>query len=580
VGAVSRADSLSSALEQLTLLGSEQDRDAITRLRDRLTARRLRVLVAGEAKRGKSTLVNALLGRQVLPVGVLPLTALATTVRYGADEVVTAEFAEGRTEALPVSALDDLVTERGNPGNRRGLRAVTVLTNARLLARGVELVDTPGTGSVHSHNTLEAESAIATMDAAVFVLTADPPVSASERELIARVAGLSAEMFVVLNKADRLGHQDLAEVLAFTAQVVSDAAGRALRVYPVSARAALGGGGDAGFAEFAGDFSDYLDIAGAADLRRSVAGHAARLAESLRDEAAVARRAAQMRGDDASQQVRAFAARLAAVRDRRRDAADLVRGQSSRMLRDLNQSAALAERDCTLQVRRQLDEMLDGELGGSPAADIERAGRAKLAELTVAEAEAWRCDRTGHLEAGLSALDERLTDALRAELDAVRQAASALLGLDLTAAAPARRLVPDVRFFYQAADEAGQTELLAGAIRRHLPGEAGRSRARERLRREAADLMSRQLGRARGDLQYRLAEAARQLAAGVDARFAEGTGRLENALADADALRGATSQEVASRDLELAGRLAAVDQVLALLAQSTVQTADHSGVCP
>lgn len=42
--------------------------------------RRLGVLVAGEAKRGKSTLVNPLLGRPVLPTGVIPVTAVATTV--------------------------------------------------------------------------------------------------------------------------------------------------------------------------------------------------------------------------------------------------------------------------------------------------------------------------------------------------------------------------------------------------------------------------------------------------------------------------------------------------------------------
>ena len=47
---------------------------------DRLDAARLRVLVVGEAKRGKSTLVNAMLGREVLPSSVTPLTAVTTTV--------------------------------------------------------------------------------------------------------------------------------------------------------------------------------------------------------------------------------------------------------------------------------------------------------------------------------------------------------------------------------------------------------------------------------------------------------------------------------------------------------------------
>jgi ribosome biogenesis GTPase A len=76
---------LASALGELAALGTPRDAEQIAALRGRLDAARLRVLVVGEAKRGKSTLVNALLGREVLPAGVTPLTAVATTVRYGDD---------------------------------------------------------------------------------------------------------------------------------------------------------------------------------------------------------------------------------------------------------------------------------------------------------------------------------------------------------------------------------------------------------------------------------------------------------------------------------------------------------------
>ncbi len=196
-------DPLLRALTELSGLDGD-DLASVDDLHGRLAERRLRVLVAGEAKRGKSTLVNALLGRPLLPMGVTPLTAVVTTVRYGKDESATAVFRTGRTESFPLTKLDDLVTERSNPGNRRGLASVTVVVDAPVLARGVELVDTPGTGSVYAHNTAEAEAALETMDAAVLVLTADPPVSASERELMARVAKLSVTMFVVLNKADYL----------------------------------------------------------------------------------------------------------------------------------------------------------------------------------------------------------------------------------------------------------------------------------------------------------------------------------------------------------------------------------------
>jgi CrcB protein len=66
-------------------------------LRRRLDAQVLRVLVAGEAKRGKSILLNALLGRDVLPTGVTPVTAVATTVRFGDPESVVVRFGNGAT---------------------------------------------------------------------------------------------------------------------------------------------------------------------------------------------------------------------------------------------------------------------------------------------------------------------------------------------------------------------------------------------------------------------------------------------------------------------------------------------------
>jgi len=108
-------DPLAVVLSDVAALGTDRDRAQIAAVHDRLVSARLRVLVAGEAKRGKSSLVNAFLGQAVLPVGVTPLTAVATTVRYGHNPHVHVRFADGRVERHPHAALDDLVTEHGNP---------------------------------------------------------------------------------------------------------------------------------------------------------------------------------------------------------------------------------------------------------------------------------------------------------------------------------------------------------------------------------------------------------------------------------------------------------------------------------
>jgi small GTP-binding protein len=545
---------LTSALGELSALSDAAARETLAGLRDRLEAGRLRVLVVGEAKRGKSTLVNALLGREILPAGVTPLTAVATTVTYGTPELARVAFLDGRTATCRLAELDDFVTERGNPGNRRQVASVTVELDVPILARGLELVDTPGTGSVHEHNTAAADRALPTMDAAVFVLTADPPVSASERDLLSRVAALSVSRFVVLNKADYLDDAGLSEALDFTGRVLAKATGEPAGIYALSAREALTGAGDAGFDAFADDFRGYLETRRAADLEKSVAAQLRRLTGSLLDEVTLARRAARMRDGAAAERVAAFTGRLRAVQERGQDAEDLAAAESGRMLAELNEAAARETARLGAALGSEAGRMLAAELATTAAGETERLGRARLADMTRDAVEAWRRTEGERLERRLASLEARLASDLSAELDALRGAAADLLGLDLAVPGPGRRLPGDRRLRYSMQEDVGQTELLAGAIRRRLPGEAGRRRARRYLEREARNLAGSQVGRARADLQYRLAEATRALSRAMRQRYQEGTGRLRNALETAAQLRRATAGEAAQRDRQLAGR--------------------------
>ena len=121
------------------------------------------------------------------------------------QEGVQVTFTDGRTDRVPHSSIAEFGTELGNPGNWRNVRALTAGgSDAPSWLAEYEIVDTPGTGSVHAHNTKAADAALPSMDAAIFVLTSDPPVSASERDMLRRVADLSVALFVVPNKADYL----------------------------------------------------------------------------------------------------------------------------------------------------------------------------------------------------------------------------------------------------------------------------------------------------------------------------------------------------------------------------------------
>ena len=445
---------------------------------------------------------------------------------------------------------------------------MTAYLDAPLLADGVELVDTPGTGSVFAWDTVAAHEALETMDAAVFVLTADPPVSAAERDLYAKVAGLSVATFTVLNKADHLDEAGLAEAAEFTGRVLAEASASpgspTGRVYSLSARAALDGG-DPGFDTFAADFKTYLASGRVPDLRSSATAQGRRIAGSLLDEVALTRRAAQLAAGDAADRVRGFGERLAEVTVRGRDAVGVVNAESARLLMALNDAADADGRRIGGDITRQLADILGSELRTAAPAVIEDQGRERLVALTLAAASAWRARWQEAIEDGLARTDARLTADLTAALEVLRDSAAELLGLELAVPDPGARLAEDRRFFYTTDEEAGQTELLAGAIRRRLPGELGRRRAREHLSREAPGLVASQIGRARADLQYRLSEASRALARSMERRYAEATGRMEAALRAADELRGASAGEAEGKERELSRREAAIRHVLAVL---------------
>ena len=198
--------------------------------------------------------------------------------------------------------------------------------------------------------------------------------------------------------------------------------------------------------------------------------------------------------------------------------------------------------------------MLDGELAAAKPADIERRGRIRLVRLAKDAAELWRQTQRQRLEDGLGKLDGRITRDLTAELDAIRGAAAELLGLTLAMPAPGERLAADPRFFFSVGERVDQAELLAGAVRRRLPGQVGRRLARDHVLGEVGDLVSRQIGRARADLQYRLAEATRQLILISGRCYSGSADRLAGALETAAVLRDQTADQAAARLADLAGR--------------------------
>lgn len=213
-------------------------------LADRLREGRFYVACVGQFKRGKSTLINALIGESVLPTGVVPITAAITVVRFGDRLAARVRFGERDWEDCDPQALGTYVSEEHNPGNEKGVTGVEVFVPSPLLATGMCLVDTPGIASISAANTAATRAFVPHIDAALVVLGADPPISGEELSLVEEIAGTVRDLIFVLAKADRLGDSERAEAAQFTARVLAERLGRAPGpLFEVSAVEQLAGAG-------------------------------------------------------------------------------------------------------------------------------------------------------------------------------------------------------------------------------------------------------------------------------------------------------------------------------------------------
>ena len=233
-------EDLPSRLRSLAMTAGAEDlaADALA-LADQVREARFYLACVGQFKRGKSTLLNALVGQSVLPTGVTPVTSAVTILRHGPAGVRVRTRA-GWVES-PIARLPELVTEDRNPGNAKGVLTVEVLLPVEALRDGLCLVDTPGLGSVIEANGLAAREFLPHIDAALVVLGTDPPISGEELRLVGAIAEQTDILIFVINKVDRVVSADSVEAAEFTRQLLVTRLG--LGQAPIYRVSALDGGG-------------------------------------------------------------------------------------------------------------------------------------------------------------------------------------------------------------------------------------------------------------------------------------------------------------------------------------------------
>ncbi|NJD62487.1 MAG: hypothetical protein FIA93_07175, partial [Deltaproteobacteria bacterium] len=208
------------------------------------------VAVLGQFKAGKSSFLNGLIGKDVLPVNVLPATAVITRIGHGTTEQVLVRHLAGGLEEIALEDLSEFVTEQRNPGNVKAVSIVDVELPALEDFKGTRFVDTPGLGSVFAHNTKVSMDWLPRVGGVLVAVSVNHPLSEQDLNLLVEVFRHTPETAILLTKADLVSEGQLNAVVEFTKQQVLSHTGKDVPILAFSNRP--------GFESFRAAVQDHL----------------------------------------------------------------------------------------------------------------------------------------------------------------------------------------------------------------------------------------------------------------------------------------------------------------------------------
>lgn len=204
----------------------------IAALRQQLQSRhRLNVAVFGSFKAGKSSFLNHLAGREVLPVGVVPVTTAATRIRFGAVERAEVAFLDGTRRPVSLAEVRGYVSESENPENSKGVAAFEIELPTLRELTPLQFVDTPGIGSALVHNTGSALQWLPNAGVAIVAISSEAPLSERDLGLLGSLRRHTPKIVLLLTKADLLTTVQRDEVLAFVKRQLRKKWGEEMPVY-------------------------------------------------------------------------------------------------------------------------------------------------------------------------------------------------------------------------------------------------------------------------------------------------------------------------------------------------------------
>ncbi len=509
--------------------------DEVRRVGSALARGALTIVVLGQFKRGKSSLLNAFAGERVFPTGLLPLTAVATRLVRGPRAVRVTER-NGDAQSLPIDRVEEFVSERKNPGNRRGVAEVEISMPLPDWTEGVTFVDSPGIGSPHDANTAAARALLPHADAAIFVLSPDPSITSNEIEFLTEVSPHATKFFFVLNKSDLVAPDERDDLATYLREILERRCGFPnVRLFPVSAKLALEAAesGDAALRARSGlptlweEIHRFVGPERTDSVERVVERRTQRYAERIRGLIDLAVTASQLTREEFATRLRGLEEGIAIVRSELRATQAMLREEVTTFSGRMQAEPSRRLEPRAAEVVAKLDRHLAETRGGTAGAAVHRfeaelqkevravvdPARRALALEAQQELERIALEFESRLKRWLVDLGRRVAQEFGVELPELAVEGSL---------AASEQYSDRVERMYEGT-MAGQTALL-------LPSGLLRRRLRSRLPRIVQEELDAQAGRLASDLVERLGKSWESLRSHAAEQLERDVRTLESAL--------------------------------------------------
>ncbi|HEX5422092.1 MAG TPA: dynamin family protein [Candidatus Acidoferrales bacterium] len=219
----------------VTKRGLVEFRSPIAAIVDRIEDRSFEIAVFGRVSSGKSSLLNGILASDILPVGVTPITAVPTRIRYALSRSITVWFAEHPPQTYEAGQLAEFATEQRNPGNTKHVMRIVLSLPAERLREGVTFVDTPGLGSLATSGAAETLAYLPRCDLGVVLIDGGTTLAPEDLRTIEMLQEAAIPVHVLLSKADLLAPSDRERMIVYVKEHISAECRLDLPVHPMSA---------------------------------------------------------------------------------------------------------------------------------------------------------------------------------------------------------------------------------------------------------------------------------------------------------------------------------------------------------